>query len=83
MKKIIIAAALLMIGCAKEEVKTCDCLRITDIKHDSLVFYENTVYTAEITMISDCTFLQTKRMFSSEIEPYKQNKVGECWQPPF
>ena len=83
MKKIIIAASLLMVGCAKEDVKQCDCLRITDIKHDSIVMYENNIYTAEITTISDCTFLKTKRMFSSEIEPYKQNKVGECWQSPF
>jgi hypothetical protein len=83
MKKIIIAVALLMVGCSKEEIKPCDCLRITDIKHDSIVMYKNNIYTAEITTISNCTFLKTKRMFSSEIEPYKQNKVGECWQPPF
>ena len=81
MKKVLIAVALLIVGCQKEEVKTCDCLRITNIKHDSLVFYENTVYTAEITTISDCTFLQTKQMFSGN--KIYEKKVGECWQPPF
>jgi len=83
MKKIIISAALIITGCSKEEVKPCDCLRITEIKRDSIVMYENNIYTAEITTISDCTFIKTKRLFSSEIEPYKQNKIGECWQPPF
>ena len=77
MKKVLIAVALLIVGCQKEEVKTCDCLRITDIKHDSLVFYENIVYTAEITTISDCTFLQTKRMFSSD-KVYNDKKIGDC-----
>lgn len=77
MKKVLIAVSLLIVGCQKEEVKTCDCLRITDIKHDSLVFYENTVYTAEITTISDCTFLQTKRMFNSD-KVYNDKKIGDC-----
>ena len=89
MKPIILLISIsLMVGCSKKDTpKDCYCDVIKEIKHDSIIQYNprtlkyQYVYTAEITIVSQCTFLPKELNYQGEVEPYKEQKVGECWKP--
>lgn len=84
MKKLIIAAALLMVGCAKEEVKKepvkdCNCDRIVRVlPNHTIMSTTNTTYTGGAITINDCTGEQRK--FGNPTPQYRfSQKVGECY----
>lgn len=83
MKKIVLAVALLMVGCAKEEVKKepvkdCNCDRIVRLLPSfTIMSTTNTTYTGGAITINDCTGEQKK--FGNPTPQYRFNKkVGEC-----
>ncbi len=84
MKKLIIAAALLMVGCAKEEVKKepvkdCNCDRIVRVLPSFQInSTTNTTYTGGAITINDCSGEQ--RQFGNGNGTYRfSQKVGECY----
>jgi hypothetical protein len=89
LKKLIIAAALLMIGCAKEEVKkeplkSCGCDRIVSApRHTILIPVEGStqakeIYFASIITVNDCSNWQKNWSYRSEYNRFSQ-KIGECY----
>lgn len=79
MKKVLIAVSLLIVGCQKEKIDPCFCYTITDIKSDSLVFYENNVYMSEVTIKGECTNFTKVMKYRSEVKPFNQ-KIGDCYK---
>lgn len=85
MKKIIIAAALLMTGCAKEEVKKepvkdCNCDRIVRVLPGFDIIKQNGQihHTGGAITINDCSGEQ--RQFGNGNGTYEfSQKVGECY----
>jgi hypothetical protein len=84
MKKIIIAASLLMVGCAKEDVKQepikdCNCDRIVRVLPSyAISSTTNTTYSGGAITINDCSGEQRK--FGNGNGTYKfSQKVGECY----
>lgn len=89
MKKIIIAAALLMVGCQKEEVKKepvkdCNCDRIVSAPRSTILIpvegstQAKEIYFADIITVNDCSNWQKKWSYRSEYNRFSQ-KIGECY----
>jgi len=88
MKKIIIAAALLITGCSKEEIKIdpiidCDCDRIVSVSpYEMDVMIDNyrskKVYGAAIFTVNDCSKEKKSFHYSSETTPFTIAK-GSCY----
>ena len=84
MKKLIIAAALLIVGCQKEEVKKepvkgCNCDRIVRVLPSFQInSTSNTTYTGGAITLNDCTGEQ--RQFGNRTPQYRfSQKIGECY----
>jgi hypothetical protein len=88
MKKIIIAAALIMVGCEKEEVKKepikdCNCDRIVMMGSNVLpMLLDNgttkTIYMSTIFTVNDCSNYQQTHYFRSEYGPLSR-RIGDCY----
>ena len=89
MKKLIIAAALLMVGCAKEEVKKepvkdCNCDRIVSAPRSTILIpvegatHGKEIYFATIITVNDCSNWQKKWSYRSEYNRFSQ-KIGDCY----
>ena len=89
MRKLIIAAALLMVGCAKEEVKKepvkdCNCDRIVSAPRSTVLIpvegatHGKEIYFATIITVNDCSNWQKKWSYRSEYNRFSQ-KIGDCY----
>ena len=88
MKKIIIAVALLIVGCEKEEVKIdpiidCGCNRIVNLtpyEMDIIIddYRSKKVYGAAIFTVNDCSKEKKSFNYSSETTPFSM-KQGSCY----
>lgn len=85
MKKLIIAAALLMVGCAKEEVKKepvkdCGCDRIVRVLPGFDIIGQNGQihHSGGAITINDCSGEQRKFGNGNGTYEFSQ-KVGECY----
>jgi hypothetical protein len=85
MKKIIIAASLLMVGCAKEEIKQepikdCNCDRIVRVLpgFDIIVPGQPIKHSGGAITINDCSGEQRKFGNGNGTYEFSQ-KVGECY----
>ena len=89
MKKLIIAAALLMVGCAKEEVKKepvkdYNCDRIVSAPRSTILIpvegatHGKEIYFATIITVNDCSNWQKKWSYRSEYNRFSQ-KIGDCY----
>lgn len=85
MKKLIIAAALLMVGCQKEEVKKepvkdCNCDRIVRVLPGFDIIGQNGQihHSGGAITINDCSGEQ--RQFGNRTPQYRfSQKVGDCY----
>jgi hypothetical protein len=85
MKKIIIAASLLMVGCAKEEIKQepikdCNCDRIVRVLPGYDIIGQNgqIYHSGGAITINDCSGEQRKFGNGNGTYEFSQ-KVGECY----
>jgi len=85
MKKIIISVALLMVGCAKEEVKKepikdCNCDRIVRVLPGFDIIGQNGQihHSGGAITINDCSGEQRKFGNGNGTSEFSQ-KVGECY----
>ena len=85
MKKIIIAASLLMVGCAKEEIKQepikdCNCDRIVRVLPGFDIIGQNGQihHSGGAITINDCSGEQRKFGNGNGTSEFSQ-KVGECY----
>ena len=88
MKKIIIAVALLITGCEKEDVKIdpiidCGCNRIVNLtpyEMDIIIddYKSKKVYGAAVSTINDCSKEKKSFHYSSKTTPFSM-KQGSCY----